>query len=268
MTVQKEHIELSIIIVNYNGKHYLQECLQSIATCCASFTHEVIIVDNLSVDGSQEYIKKEFPEVYLIENDTNAGFAKGNNIGAKHAKGKSLLLLNNDIELLDDLSPIVHKIQDEEIGVIGVKMLGGDKQYQKSAGRFPKIKELLFFSKLFLSEDGFSNGEFNKESIEVDWVQGSFLLVKKGDYLAVNGLDEDYFMYVEDLDFCKKIAELGKKNFFYSGISYVHYGGFNKSRQHLLIKGFKIYVQKHFKSFKNVATFILTLKGILLKLVQ
>jgi GT2 family glycosyltransferase len=260
-------LDLSIIIVNYNGKHYLKECLDSIKTHCSSVAHEVIIVDNLSTDGSQEYIKREFPSVVFIENPSNDGFARGNNIGAAKAKGKALLLLNNDTILLDDMRPVVDQIQANAIGAIGIKMLDAEKQYGKSAGRFPSLKELFFFSKLFLSDQGFDSGEFTQDILEVDWIQGSFLMIKKADYDAVNGLDEDYFMYAEDMDFCKKIAEMGKKTVYDSRFSYIHFGGFNKARQPLLINGFKIYVSKHFKSFKNVATFILNLKGVLLKLI-
>ena len=260
-------IALSIIIVNYNGKHFLKDCLESIAEKCR-FSYEIIMVDNRSEDGSQDFIKSQFPEVILIENEENYGFAKGNNIGAAHAIGENLLLLNNDVILLDELDPIMNKIKDKEVGVIGVQMLDKDQNYSKSAGKFPRLKELIFFSTLFLSDEGFATGSFTKEMIQVDWVQGSFMLVKREDYFKVNGLDESYFMYVEDVDFCKKISELGKKNFFFSEISYIHFGGFNPSRQPLLIEGFKIYVAKHFKGFKNVATFILSLKKIILKLVK
>jgi GT2 family glycosyltransferase len=263
-----QKLDLSIIIVNYNGKHYLKDCLQSIKKNCSSFKYEVIIVDNLSIDGSQNFIKNEYPFVHLIENEENYGFAKGNNIGVNQAKGSSLLLLNNDVILLDDLSPVVNKVKEKEIGVIGIKMLDEEKKYQKSAGRFPGLKELIFFSRLFLSGEGFSTGEFTKDILEVDWVQGSFMIVKKEDYHIVKGLDETYFMYVEDVDFCKKIAQTGKRNLYFHDTSYIHYGGFNKARHPLLIKGFKIYVQKHFKSFKNVATLILNLKRVLLKFVQ
>lgn len=260
-------IDLSIIIVNYNGKHYLEECLRSIGTCCASFSYEVIIVDNNSSDGSQEFIKTYFPEAHLFEHDYNAGFAKGNNLGARIAKGKVLLLLNNDVILLNDLTSLLNKAKQDEVGAIGIKMLDKDKNYQVSVGKFPGIKELIFFSKLFRSDTEFVKGMFTKEFIDVDWVQGSFLMVKREDYIRINGLDESYFMYVEDLDFCKKMAQIGKKNLFNGNISYIHFGGFNKSRQPLLIDGYIIYVNKHFKRFKNVATFILNLKRVLLKII-
>ncbi|MFD2566651.1 glycosyltransferase family 2 protein [Pseudotenacibaculum haliotis] len=242
-------MELSIIIVNYNGKHYLEDCIKSISKFC-TVTHEIIIVDNLSTDGSQLFIKEKFPSVVLIENSENAGFAKANNIGAQKAKGKNILLLNNDTILMNEIDSLLAKLDRKEVGAIGIKMLNGDKEYTHSVGRFPTPIGLLKLTSLNEKRPDIVTGNFTKDEYEVDWIGGSFVLITKENWDKVGGLDEDYFMYVEDVDFCKKLQKEGKQILFCSNYSYIHFVGFNPSRELKLINGYKIYSSKHF-SFVN-----------------
>mgnify|MGYP006074830141 FL=1 len=257
---------LSIIIVNYNGEKFLKNCIDSIYENCTSEDFEIIIVDNNSSDNSISIIKEFYPNCILIESKENLGFAKGNNLGVKNCNGKFVLLLNNDTILINDITDSISILEeDKEIGLLGIKMLDKDLNYEKSAGKFPKLLSLLFFSELFINTKNFLSGDFSKELIEVDWIQGSFLLTRKSLYSKVKGLDEDYFMYVEDVDFCKKIAKLDKKRVYYSKQSYVHFGGFNSSRKHLLIDGYTMYVEKHFIKYKLIAFFLLKVKRLLIK---
>jgi len=261
--------ELSIIIVNYNGEYYLENCLDSIYKYCSSIRFEIIVVDNNSSDKSVSTIKEKYPEVNLIESKENLGFARGNNLAAKEAKGDCFLLLNNDTILLDHLKPVLNLITtDNTIGVVGIKMLDRNEIYKKSVGNFPKIISLLFFSKLFKNKKGFEKGNFTENKLEVDWIEGSFLFLKKELYTKINGFAEDYFMYVEDVDLCKKIALQGKKRVFLPNLSYIHYGGFNKSKQHLLIEGYLIYVAKYFGRLKFVGIIILKIKKIIFKFIK
>jgi GT2 family glycosyltransferase len=260
--------ELSIIIVNYNGETYLEDCINSIYTYCSFIDYEVIIVDNNSTDNSVSLIKNKYPKIKLIESIENLGFARGNNLAVKNSSGKNILLLNNDTILLEDISIALEELSKENVGIVSIKMLGKNKQYRKSAGNFPTISSLIFFTKLHLKNYGFETGNFIKDTIEVDWLEGSFLLTKKEYFIKVGGLSEDYFMYVEDVDFCKKIALLGKKRIFITNISYIHYGGFNKRRQFRLIDGYKIYVNKYFNNMKFLAIIILNLKKQLFKVLK
>lgn len=253
--------KLSIIIVNYNGQRYLHKCINSIYKSCKSIDYEIVIVDNNSQDNSVDFIKSEYPDTTLIESDKNLGFAKGNNLGVKKSKGEYILLLNNDTILLNDLEESINILEkDKEIGVLGIKMLDKDLKYNKSCGKFPTLISLLFFSKLFLDKKGFSDGVFSESFIDVDWIQGSFLLTRKSLYEKVWGLDDSYFMYVEDVDFCKKIQKLGKRRVYYTNQSYIHFGGFNSSRKKLLVDGYILYVKKHFTTFKFLGLFALRLK--------
>mgnify|MGYP001186408237 CR=1 FL=1 len=144
--------ELSIIIVNYNGKHYLKDCLDSIANYCSSISNEIIIVDNNSSDGSQEYLKENYPGARLFEEKKNLGFGKANNLGVKNSKGDYILLLNNDTILLQDIIPVIEIAKRSEVGAVGVKMLNGEQQYTASVGKSyfifsnpPVFSAILFY---------------------------------------------------------------------------------------------------------------------------
>ncbi len=245
-------VDLSIIIVNYNGKHYLKECLQSIKTHCSSLAYEVVIVDNLSTDGSQEFIKSKFSWVRLIENNSNDGFAKANNLGVEIAKGEVILLLNNDTVLVQDFSNLVSEVKKESIGAITIQMLNGNEEYTPSFGKFPSPFSLLKIANMNDNRSDLVSGNFNKTVYSMDWISGSFVLTKKSDWDLVGGLDEDYFMYVEDVDFCRKLKNHHKQILFYPDYRYIHFVGFNSSRELKLIKGYHIYCEKHFKGLNAV----------------
>lgn len=246
-------VELSIIIVNYNGLKYLKECFESLYQKLEGISYEIIFIDNNSGDKSTEYIKAEFPEIRLIESKINYGFGKGNNEAVKFAKGEYLLLINNDTIVLDGLLPILDFLKaDKSIGVIGINMLNAEKKYIPVAGNFPNIGNMLKLIKLLDLGKEFKSGEFSKESYEVDWLGGSFLMMPTKVYSEINGFDEDYFMYVEDVDFCKKIADKGYKRIYLPKYRYIHFIGFNSARNPLLIKGYKIYISKHLKGINKL----------------
>ncbi len=255
-------VKLSIIIVNYNCGKYLEECIISIYEKCTSFTFEVIIFDNNSSDTSINFLEKDFKQVILHKSTKNLGFAGGNNKAAETAKGEYLLLLNNDTLILQDFNSLFSFFEnDDSIGVLGIKMLNTQKKYIPSFGKFPKPLKLLRFRHLNYKSSGFLTGDFNdKKHIQVDWVSGSFLMVKNKDWQQVKGLDEDYFMYVEDVDFCKKMALIGKKTIFVPSVSYIHHVGFSTKREMNLIKGYFLYSSKHFNKFEQIiAKFSLSL---------
>lgn len=247
------NLQLSVIIVNYNGLKYLKECFDSLYDKLKETTFEIIVMDNNSSDESCKFIKENYPKVILVESKENLGFAKGNNEAVKSAKGDYLLLINNDTIVLDDLEPLLQHLKSNiTIGVIGINMLDGNKRYLPAAGNFPSPRNMFQLKKLLEKGPEFSSGKFSKESYEVDWLGGSFLLLSKKVYQEIKGFDEDYFMYVEDVDFCKKIANKGYKRLFMPNFSYVHFVGFNTSRNPLLIKGYEIYISKHLKGANKI----------------
>ena len=252
-------MELSIIIVNYNGQLFLKNCFESIKNCLKNLAYEIIIIDNNSSDDSCNFIKENFKNVILIESKINLGFGKGNNEAVKRASGKHLLLLNNDTILLNDISPILSFINKEKnIGAIGINMLNSNKNYIQAAGNFPNFFNLFWMKLAFNINSDFKTGNFKQDFYNVDWLTGSFLLMPKFVYDEVGGFDEDYFLYVEDVDLCKRIANKGYKRVFFSRLNYIHFVGFNKKKNPMLIKGYRLYINKHFNGFyKYLCLFIL-----------
>ena len=240
-------IKLSIIIVNYNGVIYLKNCIDSIKKHTKGINYEIIIVDNASTDNSVSLIKENYGnDVILIPSETNLGFSKGNNVGAKNATGDYILLLNNDTVIQDDLILAFEKLQEANVGALGIKMFGKNKEYRNSVGYFPNPLRLLKLYKLYKMDEGFAKGDFSKNSYEVNWIEASFLIVKKNVWDLIEGFDEDYFMYVEDIDLCKKIHLMNFRVIYLPSLKYIHFGGYNVSREGYLKKGFKTYSKKHF----------------------
>jgi len=239
-------IELSVIIVNYNGLKFLKECFESLHRSLQGIAYEIVVIDNNSPDASCDFISQNYPEVVLIQSKDNLGFGKGNNAAVEHAKGEYLLLINNDTIVLDNLLPVLNIIkQDSSIGAAGIKMLDGNGNYLQGVGNFPKPGNLFRIKNISLMGPEFKTGNFSKERYEVDWLGGSFLMMPKKAYREIGGFDKDYFMYVEDVDFSKKLALKGYKRVFLPGYSYIHFVGYNKSKDPLIIQGFEMYIDKH-----------------------
>ena len=238
--------DLSVIIVNYNGLKYLKACLDSLIRHLDRLTSEIIVVDNNSADESVEFIKANYPQVILLETNKNLGFGKGNNLGVKSAKSDTLLLINNDTIVQDNLLPVFNFLQsNKDIGVVGINMLNKEMKYLPATGIFPTPGNLLQLKKLLERRAGFKTGTFSKNHYEVDWLVGSFLMLSKKIYEEIMGFDEDYYMYVEDIDFCRKIADKGYKRIFLPAFSYIHFVGYNQQKNLMLIDGYRMYVSKH-----------------------
>ncbi len=240
---------LSIIIVNYNGEKYLNNCFSSIHKVLENQSFEVVMVDNQSNDNSVCFTKEHFPWVKIIEATTNLGFGKGNNLGVQHANGEFVLLLNNDTILIDNPLELIPEFQkNSSIGAIGIKMLNSNQEYIYSFGNFPNAENLFIMKRLQKMKDKeLITGSFKKNSYRVDWLGGSFVLMQKSFYKYIGGFDEDYFLYVEDVDFGKKILNGGKESWFYPNQSYIHFVGFNTNKNMLLVKGYDLFLQKHSK---------------------
>ncbi|MFZ3071861.1 MAG: glycosyltransferase family 2 protein [Thermodesulfobacteriota bacterium] len=225
---------LSIIIVNYNGVKFLTECLNSIEEH-VSRPHEVIVVDNASTDGSVELIKENFQRVRLIRSGENRGFSGGNNIGARRASGELMLLLNNDTRLLTPLDAAIEEFgRDERLGALGCRMYYGDGRKQPSIG-FEATPLRLVLSWLGLGRFAFLPDIFRRVEMDekqyarrqdnVAWVSGAFLMTRKSVWDRLGGLDERYFMYMEDVDYCKRVRMEGFRVAYIPEVEMVHYVG-------------------------------------------
>ncbi|MFP9097554.1 glycosyltransferase family 2 protein [Flavobacterium sp. RHBU_24] len=247
-----KEITLSVIIVNYNGLPFLKDCFDSIAKQLDGISHEIIVTDNNSADGSCDYIIQHFPDVILIPSSENLGFGKGNNTAVQKASGEYILLLNNDTILQSHLSPALHVLKaNSNIGALGINMFNAKGEYLKAGGRFPSVLNLIRLKNITWLGPEFSTGVFSKNLYDIDWLTGSFLLMPKRVYEQVGGFDEDYFMYVEDVDLCKKTALAGYRRVFMPGLSYTHFVGYNAAKDFLIIKGLETYIDKHAKGIDH-----------------
>ncbi len=231
--------DISVIIVNYNVKELLEQCISSVIAASNNLNTEIIVVDNNSFDGSISYLRSKFPNesrLKLIESPINLGFAKANNLGVKEAKGDYVLILNPDTILQEDtLDKTLDFYQkNKNSGAVSCKLILPNGKLDLACRRsFPTpsvaVYRILGLSRLFPKSKLF--GKYNltyldeNETYEVDAIVGAFMLIKRSVYDQVNGFDEDYFMYGEDLDLCFKIKKAGYKIFYYPDTSIIHYKG-------------------------------------------
>ena len=229
-------MQLSVIIVNYNVKNLLRDCLLSVQKAAHSMDTEIIVVDNASSDGSVEMLKAEFKELKLIANTQNLGFSKANNQGIALAKGQYILLLNPDTIVYENTFEDCLKFskQTNNCGGIGVQMLDAKNKFLKESKRgFPtpwvSLCRLSFLNKLFPNYalfNGYYLGHLSKdENHQVEVLAGAFIWLKKSIIDKVGGLDEAYFMYGEDIDFSYRIQQSGYQNYYLGKVLILHYKG-------------------------------------------
>jgi GT2 family glycosyltransferase len=228
-------IIISIIIVSYNVAELTKRCLAGIEESNDNLKKEIIIVDNASSDDTANIVKKNFPEVTLIENKENIGFARANNLAYAKAKGKYVLVINPDVFIeKNTLKPMFEFMeQNSECGILGCRLLNHDKKLQPSARYFPTPW------RLFLSYSGIGSrfpnikilrgvdnmGWAHNSIREVDWIPGCFFLIRKTMIDGVGFFDKVFYMYYEEIDLCLRAKKNGWKIFFHPGASVTHLGG-------------------------------------------
>ena len=265
-------MELSIVIVNYNVKHFLEQCLISVEKATEKIEAEVFVVDNNSVDGSVKLIKEKFPNVSLIENKENTGFSKANNQAIHISKGKYILLLNPDTVVEEDtFSKCINFMnQNENAGALGVKMIDGKGNFLPESKRglptpavafykifglsrlFPKSKKMGKYHLGFLSKE---------ENNKIDVLSGAFMFLRKKVLDKIGLLDEEFFMYGEDIDLSYRVTLAGYDNYYFSETSIIHYKGESTKKGSInyvfvFYNAMIIFAKKHF-SKKNAKTFSL-----------
>jgi GT2 family glycosyltransferase len=252
-------MQLSIIVINYNTFLLTCKCLSSIYKHTQNLDFEIILVDNASTECDAEHFKKKFPKIVLIKSPENLGFAKGNNLGLQYAKGKYILLLNSDIELVENsILVCLQKLQNNpEIGAVGPKLVYPNGSIQHVAGRFPSIQyELIEFFRLhkILGCKSLLGFYFDHNSeVYVDWIWGAFFLTKREiiQKLPQQKLPEDFFMYFEDVQWCYWIKKLGFKILFTPNTKAIHHLSASskadkfKRKSKLLIENEKKFLIKH-----------------------
>lgn len=279
-------MKLSVIIVSFNTRELLEKCLtsvyQSIVAGGLSQDSEVIVVDNASRDASPQMIEKKFPQVRLIKNPKNLGFAAGNNQGIKSAKGDYYLLLNSDTVLRKDTLKLLlgEMKKNASLGVIGCKLLNKDNTIQPSAGFFPDLTRVFLWMTFlddllsrFLSIRPYhvENRNFYHKIQEVDWVTGACFLISRKAVEKAGLLDEKIFMYGEEVEWCYRIKYAGFRVEYYPQASIYHYKGQSSvksegagiDQEYLAIIYF---YKKHQQGWKLPAVRLLLASGALLRL--
>jgi GT2 family glycosyltransferase len=260
-------MQLSVIIVNYNVKHFLEHCLCSVQKAIAALGQaEVIVIDNNSIDNSIEYLKPKFQYVQFFINNQNLGFAKACNQGLQMAKGKYILFLNPDTIVPEDCFQKCISFLEIHPGAgsLGIKMLDGSGKFLKESRRsFPLPMTSLFklfgLAKLFPQSKTFSKyhlGYLNEnENHEVDVLAGAFIMIKKQILDEVGGFDETFFMYGEDVDLSYRVQKKGYKNFYFAESSIIHFKGESTRKGSLnyvrmFYNAMSIFVRKHYGGSK------------------
>lgn len=237
-------LDVSVIVVSFNTRDVLRECLQTLAKEAGGVRYETIVVDNASRDGSAEMVAQEFPEAKLIRSAVNLGFAAANNLGFPLAQGRHVVLLNSDAFLRPNALPLAVERMDADprIGLGGARLIGRDDSWQPSARMFPSfINDLLTISGLSSKypQSRFF-GRFDRtwadqnQAAEVDWVPGAFSIIPRRVLESVGYFDENFFLYYEEVDLCRRIKAAGYSIWYWPDVAVVHLGGeSSKTVKHL-----------------------------------
>ena len=256
-------MQLSVIILNYKVRYFLEICVLSVQNALSQIDGEIIVVDNNSQDGSCEMMKQRFPNVTIIQNNDNIGFPKGNNIGVAHAKGEYICILNPDTVVAEDtFSKIVAFAKEQKkLGIIGCKLIDGAGKFLPESKRgvptpwvaFTKIVGLYkLFPKSKLFGKYYAGHLAENQTGKVDILVGAFMVMKRELYLEVGGFDEKCFMYSDDVDLSYVVAKAGKDNYYFHDTTIIHYKGESTIKDGTYMKRFQeamnFFYNKHFST--------------------
>jgi GT2 family glycosyltransferase len=255
-------MQLSVIILNYNVRFFLEQCIHSVQKAIQNMDAEIIVVDNHSQDDSCSMVKSTFPEVILIENHENLGFPRGNNMGVAIAKGEYVCILNPDTVVEEDTFIKILEFAQKQVnlGIIGAKLIDGTGKFlpeskrgvptpwvafTKISGLYKKFPKVESFTRYYASH--VNENQTGKVSILV----GAFMVMKRQVYLDLEGFDENCFMYSDDIDLSYKSLLAGLDNFYFADTTVIHYKGESTIKDALYVKRFQeameFFYQKHFK---------------------
>lgn len=262
MTLQKEEApDVSVLIVNYNGLRFLEECLASIKTAFIKYSFEIVVVDNASQDGSQSYLRNR-NDIRYAESRVNLGFTGGNNLAAQHARGHILLLLNNDTKVNANLDPLIDQVTQKGTGAAGARLVYGDGRVQFSVGLHHHPLRLIFswmglekkhnlpsIFRRIESDPSF----YDATHEEVDWVSGACLATPSELWKQLHGLDDTFFMYCEDVDYCLRVRQAGHRVAYVADTLVTHYEGagrpwIGEAALGRTARSYGLYLYKHYSA--------------------
>ena len=255
-------MQLSVIILNYNVRYFLELCVLSVQQAIQNLDAEIIVIDNNSSDDSCAMMKQRFPNIKLIENKENSGFPKGNNIGVEQAKGEYICILNPDTVVSEDTFEKVLTFAEKQsdLGIIGCKLIDGTGNFLPESKRGIPTPWVAF-TKIFGLYRFFPNSaSFNKyyaqhldenQTGKVAILVGAFMVMKRALYTEIGGFDEKCFMYSDDIDLSYMALQKGKSNYYFHETSVIHYKGESTVKDGTYMKRFQeamnFFYRKHFK---------------------
>ncbi|MDI5897388.1 glycosyltransferase family 2 protein [Flavobacterium yafengii] len=259
-------MQLSVIILNYNVRYFLEQCVLSVQSALETIDGEIIVIDNNSPDDSCKMMKQRFPNVKLIQNNENVGFPKGNNIGVAQAKGEYICILNPDTVVAEDtfikiLNFVTSSaVEKNNLGILGCKLIDGTGKFLPESKRGVPIPWVAFTKITGLYKLFPKSGTFGKyyaqhlnenQTGKVDILVGAFMFMKRDLYLEVGGFDEDCFMYSDDIDLSYRVLKEGKSNYYFHDTTVIHYKGESTIKDETYMKRFQeamhFFYKKHFK---------------------
>jgi GT2 family glycosyltransferase len=265
-------MDVSVVIVNWNTRELVADCIRSVLDQISNYAIEVIVVDNGSEDGSQEVVRREFPGVNLIENKVNLGFAKANNVGIRAAKGRYLCLVNSDVRVMAGCIDALATFMDSHlsVGLCGPQILWPDMSIQDSCRNSPSLWNnfcsAIKLNKLFPNSSIFSGEHMlyfsHDQEVKADYLAGCFLMLRKDALDQVGLFDEQFFIYAEEMDLAKRLWSAGWKVVFIPEARAVHHHGASSSRDPVRFsleqqKAVLKYWRKHSSSFTRLVFVLL-----------
>lgn len=263
-------MDVTIIIVNYNTKKLTLECLESVYSNTSGISFEIIVVDNASVDGSIQAVEERFPDVRIYKSDINLGFGRANNLGLQHAIGKYIFLLNSDTVLVNnailEFYSFCERNSSLKIGALGCLLRNNSLNIIHSHYTFPSISDFLkrvFRSYLYvlgLSKNVIHERSFEKGELyfDVEYITGADLFIPREIIKQIGFFDPIFFMYFEETDYQKRMADLNFRRFIISGPEIIHLEGgssntSNNKRRIMTHRSLFLYLRKHFSFFYIIA---------------
>ena len=255
--------DLSIVLVCWNNKKYLEPCLESLYKDDLKYTFDVIVVDNGSVDGSQEMLRDKFPQVKIIQNDHNVGLGRASNQGIEATLGKYILLLNNDTIVNGPSFDAMVKFLDDhsDAGAVGGKIFNPDGSIQSCYNNFSTLtEEFLIATRLGeLFWDGYPANVKDNRVRTVGWISSACLMLRREAINKIGLLDEEYFIYGDEADLQYRLNKAGWKVYYLPSSTIIHYGGRSMDRwrrRKMVYRGKMMFYRKHYGPFR---TFVLRL---------
>jgi GT2 family glycosyltransferase len=253
-------MQLSVIILNYNVRYFLELCVLSVQNSIQNIDAEIIVIDNNSQDDSCAMMKQRFPHVRLIENRENTGFPKGNNIGVSQAKGEYICILNPDTVVAEDTftKVLAFAKKQNELGIVGVKLIDGTGNFLPESKRgiptpWVAVTKIMGLYKLFPKAFGKYYAKHLKENEtgKVEILVGALMLMKRELYNEIGGFDENCFMYSDDIDLSYMALKKGKSNYYFHETSVIHYKGESTVKDGTYMKrnqqAMNFFYKKHFR---------------------